>query len=477
MTQQIIHLLFVAAYVYLIVSSIVVILLENRNPVKSFSWILVLILMPGLGLLFYLALGQNYRKKKFVDKKTVRHLINRPIASLDISQLDTSQMSDNQLNLIKLLHTNSEAAVYADNKIDVFPDGVSTFDSFFEVINSAKNHIHIQFFIIANDEISNRMRELLIKKAKEGVRVRMIYDYWGSFQLAKSAQYIKSLKDAGVYVYPFLPLRFRLGRSKINYRNHRKIVVVDGKVGFTGGVNIADRYFKGNILGTWRDTVVRIEGAAVHGLQKQFLLDWHFVDKKLIVDEKYFPQPEKFNQNLIQIVSSGPDTDWEAIMQGIASAIMSATRYVYIHSPYFIPNDLILGCVQMAALSGVDVRVMIPYRSDSGFTDASTVSYVEQLLEAGVKVLRFKEGCLHSKAIVIDDFISIIGSSNIDERSFNQNFEANAFIYETATAHQLRDLFVHDMEKCEVVVLEDWNKRSRWRKLKESVSRLFSPLQ
>jgi len=474
---QLLTIIFFAWYIYIIVSSITVILLENRNPIKSFSWILVLILLPGIGLLFYFTFGQNYRKRKFVKKTTGQYLSKRPVASFDINQLDNSQISSNQFNLIKLLYKNSAAVGYADNKIEVLSEGVATFDSFFEAIGNAKNHIHIEFFIFADDEISNRMRELLIQKAKEGVRVRMIYDYWGSFKLSMSARYIKSLKDAGVYVYPFLPLRFRLGRSKVNYRNHRKIVIVDGEIGFTGGINIADRYFKGNRLGVWRDTVVRIEGAAVHGLQVQFLLDWFFVDKKLITAEKYFPTPKKFNSNLIQIVSSGPDTDWEAIMQGIASAIMSATRYVYIHSPYFIPNELVLGCVQIAALSGVDVRVMIPSESDSAFTDASTASYVEQLLEADVKVLRYKKGFLHSKAIVIDDTISIIGSCNMDERSFTQNFEVNAFIYEPATAFKLRDLFIVDMEKCDILSLEEWTKRPKREKFKESFARLFSPLQ
>lgn len=474
---RVLAIIFIILYVYTILSSIAVILLENRNPVKSLSWILVLILLPGVGLILYIGVGQDYRKKKFVEKTTIQHLTDRPVASFDITKLDTSYMDNNQLNLIKMLYNNSGAPGYAFNKIDILPDGVSTFESFFEAIANAQNHIHIEFFIFADDEISNKMRELLIKKSKEGVRVRMIYDYWGSLKLSMSARYIKSLKDAGVYVYPFLPLRFRLGRSKINYRNHRKIVVVDGKIGFTGGINIADRYFKGNKLGIWRDTVVRIEGAAVHGLQMQFLLDWHFVEKKLITAEKYFPQPEKYNNNLVQIVSSGPDTDWEAIMQGIASAIMSATKYVYIHSPYFIPNELISGCVQMAALSGVDVRLMIPVRSDSRFTDASTSSYMGQLLEAGVKVLRYKEGFLHSKAIVIDDFISIVGSCNMDERSFSQNFEVNAFIYESTTAHQLRNLFIRDMEKCEVMTLNEWTDRTNWEKLKESVARLFSPLQ
>jgi len=304
----------------------------------------------------------------------------------------------------------------------------------------------------------------------------MIYDYWGSFDLSK--RYLKSLRDAGVYVRSFLPFRFRFqfSSSRINYRNHRKLVIVDGKIGFTGGLNIADRYIYGNTLGKWRDTFVSFEGAAVHGLQLLFLVDWYFVDRKLITDEKYFPTPEVFDTNLVQIVSSGPDSDWEAIMQGIASAIMSATRYIYIQSPYFMPNEVIASCIQMASLSGVEVRLMIPFRSDSRLSDASTFSFLGEALEAGVRVFHYKNGFLHSKAIVIDDSISIVGSCNLDERSFVHNFEANAFIYETKTALKLKDLFVNDMENCVEFTLEAWVKRKRRQKLKESFARLFSPL-
>ncbi|MEA4850529.1 MAG: cardiolipin synthase, partial [Paludibacter sp.] len=324
------------------------------------------------------------------------------------------------------------------------------------------------------DKISNELRELLIQKAQEGVRVRMIYDYWGSIFLSRI--YLQSLRDAGVFIKPFLPLRLRFGRSKINYRNHRKILIVDGEIGFTGGLNIADRYLFGNSLGHWRDTFVRFEGPAVHGLQQLFLTDWYFVEHKLIDDDKYYPTSRKFRENIVQIVSSGPDTDWEAIMQGIASAIMSATKYVYIHTPYFIPNDVIDTCMQMSALSGVDVRLMIPDRSDSKLTDACTSSYLGKVLEAGIKVYKYKKGFLHSKAIVIDGFISIVGSANLDERSFNQNFEVNAFIYDTKTAETLSSLFERDMKNCFELTLEAWTNRRRRQKLKESWARLFSPL-
>ena len=472
--NSILTIIFIALYVYTLTSTISVLLLENRNPVKSLSWVLVLLFLPGLGLFLYLIFGQNFRKQKTISKKSLRFAANRPHVSFDIDRLNTNFMDNNQLNLIRLLYTNSDAKAYPNNKIDILSDGKTTFDAMFNAIQNAKNHIHIEFFIFGNDKISNQLRELLIEKAGAGVRVRMIYDYWGSFFLSR--WYLQSLREAGVYLRPFLPLRLRLGRSKINYRNHRKILIVDGEVGFTGGLNVADRYIFGNALGMWRDTFVRFEGSVVHGLQQLFLMDWYFVERKLITDPKYYPIPQKFDSNLAQIVISGPDTQWESIMQGISSAIMSATRYVYIHTPYFIPNDVVENCIQMSAMSGVDVRIMIPARSDSRLSDACTFSYMGRLLEAGVKVYRYTKGFLHSKAIVIDDFISIVGSANLDERSFNQNFEANAFIYEEKTANRLKELFFRDMQNCEELTLEAWTNRRRRQKLKESFARLFSPL-
>jgi cardiolipin synthase A/B len=473
---RLLFFVFLAVYIYTLISIISVLLLENRNPARSLSWVLVLLFVPVLGMFFYVLFGQDLRKKKIISKKSIRRVTDRPVASFDIRKLDAGLMSDNQLNLIKMLYKNSDAAGYAYNKIEILPTGERTFDAVFNAIRNAKEHIHIEFFIFDDDKISNQLREILIQKAQEGVRVRMIYDYWGSFDLSK--RYLKSLRDAGVYVRSFLPFRFRFqfSSSRINYRNHRKLVIVDGKIGFTGGLNIADRYIYGNTLGKWRDTFVSFEGAAVHGLQLLFLVDWYFVDRKLITDEKYFPTPEVFDTNLVQIVSSGPDSDWEAIMQGIASAIMSATRYIYIQSPYFMPNEVIASCIQMASLSGVEVRLMIPFRSDSRLSDASTFSFLGEALEAGVRVFHYKNGFLHSKAIVIDDSISIVGSCNLDERSFEHNFEANAFIYETKTALKLKDLFVNDMANCVEFTLEAWVNRKRRQKLKESFARLFSPL-
>ncbi|OIP83751.1 MAG: cardiolipin synthase [Porphyromonadaceae bacterium CG2_30_38_12] len=470
--QSILTITIIVLYVYTLVSTISVLLLENRNPAKSLAWVLVLLFLPLIGLGLYLVFGQNLRKQKIIEQKSF-HAQFPPSILIESSNLREG-ISSNFQNLVELLYKNSEAKLYMNNKIDILHDGKSTFNAMFEAIRNAKNHIHIEFFIFGNDKISNRLRVLLIRKAKQGVRVRMIYDYWGSFFLSRL--YLRTLREAGVYIRPFLPFRLRFGRSKINYRNHRKLLIVDGNVGFTGGLNVADRYIFGNSLGMWRDTFVRFEGAVVHGLQQLFLNDWYFVERKIITDRKYFPEPEKHNDNFVQIVSSGPDTDWENIMQGVAAAIMAAKQYVFIHTPYFIPNDLINSCVQLASMSGVDIRLMIPTRSDSRLSDLCTSSYLGQVLEAGIRVYRYKKGFLHSKAIVIDDYISVVGSANLDERSFNQNFEANAFIYDTQTALELKKLFNRDIINSEEITLETWNNRKRFLKLKESFARLFSPL-
>ena len=466
--------LIILLYLYTLITIISVLLLENRNPVKSIAWVLVLLFLPVLGMWLYLLFGQDYRKKKIITEKSFRSVNKQPHGNFD-SENAGKYLNQHQLNLTRLLYNNCNATVYPNNKVEVFSNGKETFEALFESIKNATDHIHLQFFIFDDDRISNDLRELLIQKAKEGVRVRMIYDYWGSFDLSK--KYVKSLVDAGVYVRPFLPFRWQISRTnKINYRNHRKVVVVDGKTGFIGGLNVADRYRYGNKLGVWRDTFIRLKGAAVQGLQQLFIVDWYFVDRKLIEGNEYFPEPEKYDENLVQIVSSGPDSDWPAIMHGISSAIMSASKHIFIHSPYFMPTDEIASCIQMAALAGIDVRLMIPVKSDSRFSDASTASYLEKTLEAGVRVYRYKEGFLHSKAIVIDDFISIIGSSNMDERSFGQNFEANAFIYDKETAINLKNLFLDDIKKCEELTLEAWTNRTRRQKLRESFARLFSPL-
>lgn len=473
--EEVIYKLLTPFYIYAVAMVILMILKENRTPVKTLAWICVLTLLPLLGLVLYYFFGRDLRGKKIFLHSDTKPLYVPPSNAISTQQITRAQLPPSIRKSMLLLKSNSQAVVYEGSRIEPLVECKSTFERILQDIEEAQDHIHIEFYILADDEIGNKLRRLLIKKAKEKVRVRVIYDYVGSYNLSDA--FIESMRLAGIYVEPFLPVGLRFGFGKLNYRNHRKIIVVDGKIGYTGGVNIADRYVVGNRLGVWRDTMVRIEGAAVQGIQKVFLTDWYLVEGKQINAPKYYPKPELFEtSNAVQVVVSGPDTPWPSILHGIVSAISNATKYIYIQSPYFIPPESILTALQTAALGGVDVRLMLPRKSDTPMVAAATRSYFKQLMESGVHILYYNSNFLHSKSIVVDDMLTIIGSANMDNRSYEQNFEVAAFIYDTETAQQLYNAFHGDMRDCNLLALSHWSARSRWSRLLESGARLFSPL-
>ena len=462
-------------YSYTALVIIITILLENRNPVKTLAWVSVMILLPVVGIIFYIFFGQNLRRKKIIKNKLAYPSIENNF-EVSIDQVYNTSILPHFQKIPTLLHNNCNSSLYQNNKIDVFATGLTAFDAIFDDIEKAEKSIHIEFFIIENDNVGNRLHELLIKKAQQGVRVRVIYDYFGGYHLPPLWR--KSLRDAGVYIKPFLEANNLFGFLMVNYRNHRKQIIIDGKIGFTGGMNMAERYRTGNRLGNWRDTFVRIKGPAVHALQYNFLVDWSFVDGKLITNLKYYPIPTQYTKenNLIQIVASGPDTDWANIKQGILSAISSAQRQILIHTPYFTPPESILNALENAALSGIDVKVMIPERNDSKLVAAAGRSYVEGMLRAGVQIYYYKYNFLHSKAIVIDQYLSIIGSANMDDRSYEQNYEISAFVYDETTANTLVRYYEKDLESSRLLNINVWHHRNKWKKFVESIARLFSPL-
>jgi cardiolipin synthase A/B len=476
LVSDIVYWIVVVLFVYTIAMIIFAILLENRNPLKSIAWVLVLVLLPFVGLVIYVLFGQDFRRRKIISKKSIKKFSRPAHSDFDFKAFfkDETLPVENQ-KLVSLLYNSAEAYPYTNSKVKIYTTGFETFDSLFYDIEQAQNHIHLEFYIIQDDEVGNRLRQLLIRKAEAGVRVRVIYDYLGGFDLSKS--YLQSLRDAGVYIQPFLPLKKSIGFSKMNYRNHRKIVIIDGVIGYTGGLNIADRYLNGNKLGLWRDTQIRIEGSAVRGLQRVFLIDWFFVDNKIITHPEYFPTVSpRANNNLVQIVSSGPDSDWKTIMQGVVSIIAGASHYVYIHTPYLIPTESVLTAMQTAALSGVDVRVMLPEKSDTWLVTLASNSYLQQLLESGVRVFMYQHNFLHSKAIVADDRVSTIGTANMDVRSYEHNFEINAFVFDEKVATTLKRHFLKDSHSCVEIKLDVWKSRKRIDRFKESFARLFSPL-
>ncbi len=473
--------LLASAYIISMLVIIVVIMLENRNPLKTISWVIVLLTVPGLGVIFYIFFGQNWRKEKIIARKGLKnHDLFASISHSQVKELSDSNLLLNsgiytKRNIIRLLLNNSNAIVTNGNKVNILNNGDETFSAIISELKKAEKFIHLQYYIFDDDNIGNEIIDILIEKAAVGVEVRLIIDDVGGWQLKNS--FFNRLRENGIEVECFLKVRFPMFTSKINYRNHRKITVIDGTVGFIGGINIADRYLKGREgYGIWRDMHLRIEGDAVLAMHEIFLIDWYFVKQEELTDPKYFPAADPIGDKLVQIVPSGPDSDWPAIMMGFLQSISSATKYVYMTTPYFMPNDSVLMTIKAAAMGGIDVRLLIPEKSDAHFTHMCSRSYIKELLLAGVKVYFYQKGFLHSKLIVVDDLVLSIGSANLDFRSFEHNFEVNAFIYDEEKATEARNIFLDDLNNSRQIFYDIWVGRSKWMKFKESFARLFSPL-
>ncbi|WP_372774886.1 cardiolipin synthase [Mangrovibacterium sp.] len=470
-----------ALYLLTVIFIAILIVLENRSPLKAISWVVVLVLLPFFGIVFYLFFGQEYRKKKMFSRKGLKGL--ERLRKMTQDQLVKMPQAFNGFNeailskkhLMSLMLSNSNALMTSNNEVRILKNGEQTFPAIFQAIEQARHHVHVEFYIIDNDTIGNQLRELLIRKAHEGVEVRLIYDDVGSWALPR--KYIASLKAAGVRIDCFMKVRFPHLTSRVNYRNHRKIVVVDGHTAFVGGLNVADRYQDGTkSLGRWRDTHLMVQGGAATMLQIIFMGDWYFVSREIFHGPNYFLPVEEGHGKLVQIVASGPDSDWESIGQAYFAAIASARDRVYIATPYLIPTPEILNALKVAAMGGIDVRILLPHKSDAITPKWSTRSFIEELLETGVKIYFYQAGFLHSKLIIVDGVFSSVGTANFDFRSLETNFEVNAMIYDEATAAELEKQYLADIEQSRQIVPEEWANRSRLEKAKESFARLLSPL-
>ena len=465
-------LAFRLVYLAVILFTIVIVLLDNRNPVKTMAWILVLVFLPVVGLAFYFFFGRNTRKERLISKKGFSRLSKRPMAEYQAQEALGDFTGRNQL--IPFFHRVSNALPFEGNDVQVFTDGYSMYQELFRRIAKAKHHIHLEFYIFENDAVGRLLRDLLIDKAREGVSVRLLYDDVGCWDV--NPMFYDEMLCEGIEVRSFLKVRFPQFTSKVNYRNHRKLAIIDGKVGFIGGMNIALRYLKGVPWGVWRDTHICLKGKAVYGIQTAFLTDWFAVDRTLLTSAQYFPKMDSVGTSVAQIVTSDPVGEWHDIMLGLVKAISCAQRYIYVETPYFLPTEQVMAAFQTAALSGVDVRLMIPKKADAFITHKGTMSYLDELMKSGVKVYFYRAGFLHSKLWVADDEWASVGSTNLDFRSFEHNFEANAFFYDEKTVCTLKEIFLEDMKKCMTLSQKIWDKRSFKNKIVESVVRLLAPL-
>lgn len=473
------NILIVLNYVVAI-SAAITILLKNINPTKTISYIMVLVFFPFLGLLVYYFFGQEYRKNKIFNRKHILNKrvvknINKELQLNNKEKREIKQTLDEKVKLVKLLYNSEQSPLTLNNKVKLIKNGEEKFKLLLKDLEQAQSHIHMEYYILKDDKIGTQVLDVLCEKAIEGVNVRLTFDDVGS-KLSKAIK--KKLKESGIEYAPFMPVLFPKFTGKMNYRNHRKIVVIDGRIGYLGGINISDTYVNYETDNSyWRDTHLRIEGEAVKPLQINFLTTWNFVSNTdLSISKAFFPEIEVTEEVPVQIAASGPDTDWANIMETIFTAIVTAQKYVYITTPYFIPNDEVITAMQVAAKSGVEVKLLIPKHSDSWTAEHATNSYLESLLEAGVEIYRYKKGFVHAKTLVVDDIFCTVGTSNMDYRSFNINFEINALIYDETQSKALKKFFNDDIKDSEQLTLQNWQKRSRLSRLKESFCRLWAPL-
>ena len=470
--QWIVGIIFIILYCVTILGLVLVIITENRNPLKTIPWVIVLLLAPGIGLLFYFFFGQDNRKQRIISRRTYKRIMKRPQEG-KLPQ-DACSVPAPYQPLVTLLTNSNQSSLLYGSDITIYTNGADKFHDLLQEIAKATHHIHIQYYIFCDDTTGCRLRDALVAKVRQGVEVRILYDDVGCSGVKKS--FFEGMRREGIEAFAFLHVKFPLFTSKVNYRNHRKIAVIDGCVGFIGGMNIADRYVRGTEWGSWRDTHFRIEGSGAAGLQASFLSDWSATTKRHIAGAEYYPAAERHTDDILQIVPSGPFGKWRALLQADSYAVSNARKRIWIQTPYYLPSDVLNSALQVAALAGIDVRLMLPARSDSKVVDLASHSYLDDMMKAGVKILFYKPGFLHSKLLIIDNSLTVIGSANMDFRSFEHNFEVNAFVYDREFTARMAGVFEDDASRCHALTPGEWFNRPRPRRWAESLMRGFSPL-
>ncbi|MGX6442240.1 cardiolipin synthase [Neobacillus sp. K501] len=456
-----------------------VIFLENRHPTQTITWLVVLGSFPLIGFIFYLLFGRNYRKEKMYRKK---YFLDKQ-AFLTVEGMNDPRseeklqlMGEHQARMFALAQKLGNSPISFDTSTKILTNGEETFKHILEQLAKARHHIHMEYYIVRHDDIGQEIKKLLIEKAVQGVKIRFLYDAVGSWKLSDA--YINDLKRAGIETVCFGPVRLPFLNNKFNFRNHRKIIVIDGTIGFVGGLNIGDEYLGRNQnYGFWRDTHLMLRGEAVRSLQLIFLQDWYYMTNHSFLTAEYLsPQIDDDNHGGVQLIAGGPDNEWSVIKNIFFAMITSAKESVWIASPYFIPDEDIFSAIKVAALSGVDVRLLVPNRPDKRIVFHASRSYFPELLEAGVKVYEYERGFMHSKIVIVDYELASIGTSNMDMRSFHLNFEVNAFLYRTTSTQQLVTEYLNDLQYANQLDLNTFNKRHLGLRLLESTSRLLSPL-
>lgn len=454
------------------------IFMENRNPSSTMAWILVLALLPVVGLLLYFLLGQNYFKRRKFDKKAEedRKSFERIDHNGNLIPRDLSQFTPGQQRLLQMSQRLARTPFSMATRTRVLTNGEETFSTLLKELKKARHHIHMEYYIYRADDIGREIQKTLIERAKAGVEVRFMYDAVGSLGLPKA--FINEMIEAGVKIGVYGEVRFLALSSRVNYRNHRKIVVIDGNTGFIGGLNVGDEYLsRSKTYGFWRDTHILVKGEAVRSMQIIFLQDWQYVTGEKIMDLEYLsPQMEQGCSGAVQVVASGPDNEDKVLKSIFFAMITSAKKSVWLATPYFIPDDDILTALRVAALSGIDVRILFPAKPDKRLPFLASHSYFPSLLEAGVKIYEYEKGFLHSKLLIADGEVATVGTANMDMRSFHLNFEVNLLLVQSDSVRKVVKDFERDLLSTRRIVLTEFMKKKVVRRFMESAARLLSPL-
>lgn len=458
-----------------------ILVLEFRNPSKAVAWMFILFVVPLIGFILYYFVAQDYKKRRKLRRRGSRLFQEMKARLWQQSEIIDSidrmhnQEFAGQERLFSLLTRVSESPITGCNDVQVLSSGETAFHAMLAEMEQAKDHIHIEFYIFRDDGIGTKFQDVMIRKANEGVKVRLICDGLGSYHLPSS--FVQKLKENGVEVYFFLPPLIALLDRRVNYRNHRKIIVIDGTVGFVGGLNVGDDYLGlYEKMGYWRDTHLQITGDAVYFLQNTFLGDWRLASNQPINDPDLFPEHHCQGQQQVQVLTSGPDQHWDTLQEIFFGAVSIAKRRIWITSPYFIPDPSIYAGLKTAAVSGVEVKVIIPYQSDNRLVKLASLSYVEELMQAGVEFYEYTKGFVHAKVLIVDDLLASVGTANMDMRSFFCNFEMTALMFDQEPISRLSRDFEQDLTDSKPIVLQEFARRSRRQKGAEMLARLLSPL-
>jgi cardiolipin synthase len=473
-------ILFIIYFLISITLAVTVVFLERRNIGATWAWLMVLFFLPGVGFVIYLLLGQNLSRRKIYKIQEDRIKFVQSFIEDQLAELPNTAFNDPEAHrYMDMIYMNMKTAysVYTqNNEVEIFTNGQAKFNSLFKSIEEATDHIHLMYYIIHDGLLGRSLINILAQKAASGVQVRFLYDDVGSSNLPK--HFFDKLIQAGGEAAAFFPSKIPYFNLRVNYRNHRKLAIIDGTHGYIGGFNIGDEYLGLDAyFGFWRDTHLKITGTGVLQMQAQFGLDWNLSsEKQIITDLRYFPPSEPRGKVGLQIVSSGPNQSEEQIENAYVKMIHTAKKSIYLQSPYFIPDESLITALKIASYTGVNVKLMLPAKGDNRWVQLASFSYLEELLDAGVECYLYEKGFLHAKTMVIDGRVCSVGTANLDNRSLKLNFEMNAFMYDTEIAVRLEQIFNEDLKSCRLLTLAEHMQRPLSRKLKESIARLLSPI-